>query len=134
MAHHITRVAGALGIVVTFVGISRAQQSITVQQPTFHMFGVSTTVLVPDRGAAYMGGINSSASGSSMFGPFGRASGQMTDAGGVGVGVFVHDFAAMDRKLLSGAPLEAPNDTESQVLPKGARSALAPGELASVRD
>jgi hypothetical protein len=34
-----------------------------VQLPSFHFFGVSTTVSVPDHGAAYLGGVSRAASG-----------------------------------------------------------------------
>ena len=40
----------------------------TIQLPTFHMAGVSTTVMVPDGGAAFLGGINSASDGRSEFG------------------------------------------------------------------
>ncbi|MEQ8837713.1 MAG: hypothetical protein RID07_12980, partial [Lacipirellulaceae bacterium] len=33
-------------------------QPVRVQLPTWHVFGASTTVLVPDRGTLVLGGVN----------------------------------------------------------------------------
>lgn len=82
--------------------------SVTVQLPTFHFFAVSTTVLVPDRGAAYLGGIGSSRTSRSARGiplaPGGNVGiGAERAAAGMQVGAFVHDFQAMDEALLQQA-------------------------------
>jgi hypothetical protein len=88
------------------------QPGSAVQLPTFSNFSVGTTVSVPDRGSAYMGGINRSASGSSSFRspllpfrPFkNSAIGSQHSAMGVHVSAWIHDFEAMDEYLLSQPP------------------------------
>ena len=88
----------AIAVVGFLAARSHAQ---TVQLPTFHQFSASTTVLVPDRGGASLGGARRSASGSNQFGAPGRrgnrASGSAVDAGGLSVSAQIHDFEAMDR-------------------------------------
>ena len=81
----------------------------TVQLPTFSFAGVSTTVLVPDRGAAYLGGINRASDGRSEFGVPGmtfpgfqnRGIGQDRSATSFWVTATIHDFDAMDQALLN---------------------------------
>lgn len=103
------------------------QQPAVVQLPTFSSFSVSTSVLVPDRGGAYLGGIGRSASGSSSFGPplaipqggWGRS----TSAAGVGINAFIHDLTAMDQDLLSqagGVPLKQPQTALGQAVANAA--------------
>jgi hypothetical protein len=73
---------------------------------------VGTTVLVPDGGAAYMGGINRASSGRTEYGvpgiPFpgfqNRGIGQDTSAMSFWATVKIHDFDAMDEALLSAPP------------------------------
>ena len=84
-----------------------AQQPATsVQLPTFSYFGISTSVLVPDRGSAYLGGVGRARSSSSQFGapllPFGsRSSSHTTGASSTRVSVWIHDLNAMDEALLN---------------------------------
>jgi len=81
----------------------------TVQLPTFSFTGVGTTVMVPDRGAAYLGGINRSAEGRSEFGVPGlafpgfqsRGIGQDRSATSFWASATIHDFDAMDQALLN---------------------------------
>ncbi len=83
-----------------------------VQLPTFSQFSVGTTVSVPDRGSALMGGINRSASGRNSFRsptlpfrPFkNTAIGSEQSAMGMHVSARIHDFEAMDEYLLSQPP------------------------------
>jgi hypothetical protein len=85
---------------------------LAVQLPTFSHFSVGTTVSVPDRGSAYMGGINRSSSGRSTFGtpllpfrPFrNTAIGSSQGAMSVHASAWIHDFEAMDEYLLNQAP------------------------------
>jgi len=81
---------------------------VTVQLPTLSFFTVSTTVVVPDRGGAALGGVGSSRRRSSSFGsPLipgrnrGFAAGM--SIGGMSTHAFVHDFEAMDKALLEQA-------------------------------
>ncbi len=78
----------------------------TVQLPQFHLFGTSTTVLVPDRGSVLLGSVNRASSGRVEFGnPLGRnvATGSDQSAANVRVSVYIHDFDAMDEALLGMA-------------------------------
>jgi hypothetical protein len=78
----------------------------TVQLPTFSMFGVDTTVSVPDGGSAYLGGVDRASSGGNQFGgpmaPFGnRSIGSQQSASSMRVSAYIHDFQAMDEQLLN---------------------------------
>jgi hypothetical protein len=87
----------------------------TVQLPTYSFATVGTTVMVPDRGAAYLGGINRSASGRNEYGIPGlalpglqnRSIGQNVGASSMFVTATIHDFDAMDQALLN---TPSPND------------------------
>jgi len=97
-------------LVLTFAcllaGIAEAQ---VVQLPSMHTFSISTSVLVPDRGGAYLGGVRRAAHGStsrgSGWGPLGRN----TVRGGTvaGTGVMVHatiiDHSELDELVLEEA-------------------------------
>jgi len=50
------------------VAFAQSAPATTVQLPSFSVFTVQTTVSVPDRGAAYLGGLKSGASSSSRSG------------------------------------------------------------------
>jgi len=87
----------------------RAGPPAAVQLPTFSRFSVGTTVSVPDRGAVRLGGVNRSADGRQTYGAPGppmrpwrnSALGSRRSASNMSVNVWVHDFEAMDRYLLS---------------------------------
>lgn len=85
-----------------------------VQLPTFSFFSVGTSVLVPDRGATYLGGIGRASSAANSGGvpvlgklPFAgrpltnRAIGHSVGASSVWVTATIHDFEAMDQALLA---------------------------------
>jgi hypothetical protein len=97
---------------VAAVACSHAQaQQVVVQQPQFEMFTAPTTVLVPDGGSAALGGVGSAAGGRVMNGPLrtGSASAFSRGASSARVHGYVHDFEAMDAKLLGeGAATRAP--------------------------
>jgi hypothetical protein len=88
-----------------------AQVPTTVQLPTFHYFTSTGTVLVPDGGEAFLGGVSGTAAGRSEQGipglpsrPFtNSAIGSSTGAGNVSVSAQIHDFEEMDRSLLGEA-------------------------------
>ncbi len=81
-------------------------QEIRIQQPIVQQFSTGTTVSVPDRGRALLGGVSSGATRSKRFGVFRRGSsyGQEFQSSTSSVGVYIHDFEAMDRLLLNSAP------------------------------
>jgi hypothetical protein len=83
-------------------------QASTVQLPTYRTFRSNSAVLVPDRGNAYLGGVNRARSGRNEFGtpllPFrNRAIGSELSASGTSVSVYIHDFAAMEDELQRAA-------------------------------
>lgn len=98
----------ALGAVAPSAFAQR-RPATSVQLPTLSYFGVGTSVLVPDRGNAYLGGVNRARSGASQFGAplmplSNRARSHSVGATGARVSVYVHDFRAMDEALLGGTP------------------------------
>jgi hypothetical protein len=96
---HVVLIAGFL---ISASDRGYAQQA-TVQQPVVQVFSVDTVVSVPDRGAAYLGGVSSAAEGRGSYGPFpaGSGTGLRRTHTGVDAGVYIHDFEAMDQSLLS---------------------------------
>ncbi len=86
-----------------------AQPAPTVQLPTFSFAGVSTTVMVPDGGSAFLGGIDRASEGRNEFGVPGitlpgfqnRAIGQDRSTSSFRVMATIHDFDAMDQALLN---------------------------------
>lgn len=106
-----------------WAGRADAQQATTVQLPTFSFFTVSTTVSVPDSGAAYASyaaGIRRSSTGHTAFGPSSgpgrRALGSSRSASSLGVAASIHDFNSLDEQLKRGA-------SSSSDSPAGARAA-----------
>ena len=98
-----------------------AQLPTTVQLPTFNSFSYSGSVLVPDSGGAYLGGVRRSASSSSRrWGN--RAFGSSLSHPGASVHVTIIDHDEIDRRL-RGLPPGAP---------AGSRLGTAPGTLAAV--
>ena len=77
-----------------------------VQLPSFHSFSVQTSVLVPDRGSAMLGGVDYARSGSTTrgIGPFrNRAFGQEIGTSRASVHATIIDHAEMDRAVLAEA-------------------------------
>jgi len=108
---------------------AHAQAPTTVQLPTFSTFSSRSSVLVPDRGSAYLGGISRAASGRNEFGvpmlpfrPFrNRAIGKELSSSNLRVTATIHDFEAMDELLLGGGPVPSgrqPMLMQSSVLPR----------------
>jgi hypothetical protein len=86
---------------------SQAQviQQQTVQLPTFHYFGVQTTVVVPDRGSIPLGGVTY---GGSMRTRFDRVGpnygyGQFNETLGLSMSATIIDLDEMDRAVLAEA-------------------------------
>ena len=99
-------------LLVSYVSPSSAQ--VTVQLPTFHVTGVSTTVLVPDGGSVYLGGVTDSSIGASSYGsPFGgnlpglrrnlatRSFGRSTSTSNFWASATIIDHAELDRAVLA---------------------------------
>lgn len=114
---------------------------VTVQLPSYHYFAIGASALVPDRGAAYLGGVGSARFGRNAFGPplvpGNRATSRQLGTAGVSVSAWIHDFRAMDEALLKQAaasrearpappgPRVAPNDPLPQSLEAIARAHAA---------
>ena len=110
MRTSLTTLLAAALLVALSSGTARAQ---IIQLPTFHQFSVGTTVVVPDRGSAYLGGVKRSRSSAVSAGIPGVSHlpglGRLTRSRGIGressashavATVRIHDFEAMDRELL----------------------------------
>jgi hypothetical protein len=92
--------AAVFAALAIWVHSSSAQ---TVQLPSFHYNTTNTTVLVPDQGDAFLGGIGRNSSSRVERGPSNHAIGGMNSAGGTRVSAQIHDLDAMDRELLGGS-------------------------------
>ena len=76
----------------------------TVQLPTFHQFGIVTTVVVPTRGVTYPAANRRSGYGTTHFGPGAeRGFGGRHMTGGVSIGATIIDNNALDRAVLAEA-------------------------------
>lgn len=82
----------------------------TVQLPTFRQFTVSTTVTVPDRGGAYLGGVHRASSASTsrgvpLPGRLARDGGitRTTSSSTTSVHATIIDHAELDRQVLAEA-------------------------------
>lgn len=118
-------------------------QAIRLQQPIVQQFSAGTTVSVPDRGSVTLGGLHSGATRSKQVGPFRRGSsyGQAFQSSTSSVGVYIHDFEAMDRMLLNSAPLSSgtrrglyqngPAHWQQQLLSQHARTAGSKRDFSS---
>ncbi|MFK8115441.1 MAG: hypothetical protein AB8B91_24810 [Rubripirellula sp.] len=93
----------ALAFVLSVTPNAEAQLPSVVQLPSFQTFSYSGTVVVPDGGSAYLGGVRRSASGSSRRG-LSRAFGSSVRNSGASVRATIIDNDAIDRKLLGGTP------------------------------
>lgn len=84
-------------------------QVIGIQQPVVGVHSVHTTVVVPDRGELFIGGIGHAATAHRHFGPFGACTcfGLERRYSGMSVRVRVHDLRAMDRAVLNRAKRRA---------------------------
>ncbi len=116
-----------------------AAQRIAVQQPVVENFSLATTVSVPDRGSAFLGGVGAARSGRFQSGPFpsGSAIGLERQGSSASVHVYIHDFEAMDAALLSSAP-GRPSKLDPRIThrlkSRGPLSETKAEETASLRD
>jgi hypothetical protein len=78
-------------------------QAVSVQQPVVQVFGVNTTVVVPDRGSSLLGSVSSAGDTRSTngFSPFGASIGSFRNHSSQTATVYIHDFEAMDEALLN---------------------------------
>ena len=84
-------------------------QQVVVQQPAFQQFAAPPTVLVPDRGEAFLGGTRGGIRARGVQGPIPLGSSRAAGGGAsiASTRVYVHDFRAMDEAILREADAEA---------------------------
>ncbi len=110
------RKAAVLGTITSVGLVASCCQGQTVQLPTFHSFSTSTTVVIPDRGSVYLGGVNSASRSQSRYGlPFGsrlpgvgrgfgnRGFSSSLSGGGVSVSATIIDLDELDKIVLAEA-------------------------------
>ena len=92
-----------------FISFATSAWAQTVQLPTQRVFSVGTTVLVPDRGSASLGGV-SHARESAVTRGFGaapllgnRGSGREFGQSGASISAYVIDHRELDRQVLAAA-------------------------------
>ena len=81
-------------------------QQIAVQQPILGTTSVSTSVVVPNGGRAYLGGVSSAQSGRSRYGFYqpGSSIGLSRSSNSMSVGVTIIDLREMDEAILNSVP------------------------------
>ncbi len=84
---------------MTLSGANVNAQSV-IQLPSFQQFSYSGSVLVPDRGSAYLGGVKRSASGQSQRG-LNRTAGRTISNSGASVTATIIDLQQIDRQILA---------------------------------
>lgn len=116
-------------ILLAFTTASAEAQA--VQLPVVGVNNVQTTVSVPDRGSALLGGVSRGAASSNRFGftPLGSSVGRRQSNASQRVFVTIHDFEEADRILLS-APRR---DAGARPKFRNARAKSAWKQLASKR-
>ncbi len=112
-----------LAIVLALASYARAQ---VLQLPSFHSFGVDTTVIVPDSGGARLGDVRRSSSGTNSFNgiPRNRALGLDRQAAGAHVMARIHDPQAADAALLQQAQGQRRGEFVRKLLPRAAADPL----------
>lgn len=88
-----------------FASVATAQAPSVIQLPSFSTFSYSGSVMVPDSGAGYLGGVNRASSVNSRRGLNRRASQSLGNSAAV-VRPRIIDLQAMDRHILGGDPKE----------------------------
>lgn len=98
LVHRFVTLAICLG-----VSAACADAQVVLQQPVVGVTGVQTVVSVPDGGSAYLGGVSRARDSRAAYGlaPFGSSRGRDLSRSAMDVRVTIHDFEAMDRRLLA---------------------------------
>ena len=117
--------------------LAEAQLPTTVQLPSFSSFSYRGTVVVPDNGGAYLGGVNRSATGLNRRG-LSRGFGSSLGHSGASVHATIIDHSEIDRQLLGVDPKElvkgkstrkkADPDAEGKALVRYARQMYREGK------
>lgn len=96
------RIMTIAGLMLIMGSVSQAQEQV-VQQPVIRQLRIGTSVSVPDRGRARLGGVSRGATSTNRYGgPLrsGTSSGREFSNSSMSVSVYIHDFDAMDAALL----------------------------------
>jgi hypothetical protein len=100
---------GVVGLILAIAVVAASRpcgaQQVVVQQPAFQQFAAPTTVLVPDRGEAFLGGTRGGFRARGVQGPIPLGSSRAAGGGtsSATTRVSVHDFRAMDEAILREA-------------------------------
>jgi hypothetical protein len=122
---------GGVGLILAIAVVTASRpcgaQQVVVQQPAFQQFAAPTTVLVPDRGEAFLGGTRGGFRARDVQGPIPLGSARAGGAGASSVStrVSVHDFRAMDEALLRGSEADRNGPGLSRAAPKPAAAPVA---------
>lgn len=103
-------------LILSLISKKTSAQNVSVQLPTFQVFSVATTVVVPDRGSAYLGGVNRASFGSNSSGVPGlspipglgrlftnRGIGSEVSSSGAHVAATIMDLDELDKGVLAEA-------------------------------
>ena len=87
----------------TLLSVPALAQQITVQQPIVGTTSVSTSVVVPDGGRAFLGGVSSAQTGQSRFGFYqpGSSVGLTRSSTSLSASVTITDLREMDEAILN---------------------------------
>jgi hypothetical protein len=111
--------------------VAVTSQAQVLQLPTYSYFSTDSSVLVPDRGAAMLGGVSRSSSGSNQFGPPffppSQSNGSSRGASVSSVTAQIHDMDDMDRAVLAQAARAGNGARSPRGLAPGADAAGTPG-------
>lgn len=121
-----------VAVVVLSQSVSVQAQQVAVQQPVVATNSVRTTVSVPDRGSALLGGVSSAQSARSSYGPLrsGTSTGLSRSASSMSTSVYIHDLRAMDEALLNSVP-DSPSPSAIRGPSRMSSGEAASGEVAS---
>ncbi len=115
-----------LTLLILSSAITLHAQDRVVQQPVIRQMRVGTSVSVPDRGRAFLGGVSQGATSTKRFGgPFrsGTNTGREFSNSSQSVSVYIHDFEAMDAALLNAAePLTPRPKSDRPLNPRAAHA------------
>lgn len=119
-------------IIVAGSSTSLFAQQATVQQPVVGTNSVRTTVSVPDRGSALLGGVGSAQSARSTYGPLrtGSSFGLSRSASSMSTSVYIHDLRAMDEALLNSVP-DSPSPANIRSSGRSSVDVATPADAAS---
>jgi hypothetical protein len=98
-----TRITTTLAALLALGSLCETSSGQTIQQPIFEQIGVQTSVMVPDRGGVYLGGVKRLREGSGGSTPFGLGSsiGREVSNTGISAHVYISDLHEMDDLILN---------------------------------